>query len=111
MADDQVKVRFSKAYKVKGASGESFKEGQTVAMSRASADHYINRGIAEDVAAAKEAGPIEDDGSPDGPIDPTSMTKADLQEYARANNVQGVTSASTKDELAAAVTKHQRRPR
>jgi hypothetical protein len=111
MADDQVKIRFSKAYKVKAAGGESYKEGQTVSLPRASADHFINRGVADDVAAAKEAGPVEDDGSPDGPIDPASMTKADLQEYARANNVQGVTSASTKDELAAAVTKHLRRPR
>lgn len=98
MADDTVKIKFTKAYAVKAADGPKYKEGQTVSVAPASAQHFINRGVAEEVGkeSAKDE-PAEDKQDFD------SMTKAQLEEYAAANNIQGITSTMTKDEMIKAI--------
>lgn len=62
-----MRVKFSKAYTVKAKDGESYAEGQTVDFDDdASAQHFINRGVAEEVAGKRQApADLPDDGSPD----------------------------------------------
>ena len=96
---DNVKVKFTQQYKVKAKDGAFYKEGQTVSLSPASAQHFINRGVAEEVGREK----VKDEEPATAPADQTpdfnALTKAELEEYAAANDIQGITSSMHKDEM------------
>lgn len=51
---EKVKIKFVCDYEVDAPGGKSYREGQTVSMSRSSADHFINRYAAVEVKTAKK---------------------------------------------------------
>jgi hypothetical protein len=97
---DNVKIKFTKAYAVKAKDGEKYKEGQTVSVSPASAQHFLNRGVADEVGSEKAK---DEEPAAETAPDFDSMTKADLEDHAKKNNIQGITSSMTKDEMVKAI--------
>lgn len=42
-----MKIKFTRAYKVQDAEGKEYTPGDVVSVSEDSANHFINRGVAE----------------------------------------------------------------
>ena len=105
-----MKVKFTRNYVVKSADGEAYKEGKVYDLPDASANHFIARGAAEPVEAPRAAGAAAEDDA-DATPDFDSMTKADLQAFAEQNQIDGVTSSMTKDEMVKTVSKASRKSR
>lgn len=57
----EVKIRFLRDYKVKSVDGEKYRENQSVTVPEASARHFIGRGVAEAVQAAKKPAKKDDE--------------------------------------------------
>lgn len=102
-----MRIKFTKGYAVKAAKGETYKEGQTVDLPDRSAQHFLNRGVAEEVETASDSHPTGE-ASGDEPVDYDALTKADLHTLADQRQVEGVTASMTKDELVRAVKKADR---
>lgn len=49
-----MKIRFLRDYEVKDGSGDSYKSGDTLECNQASADHFINRKVAEIVKPGRK---------------------------------------------------------
>ena len=52
-----MRIRFTKTYHVKAMDGETYHEGRAYDMSLPSCQHFINKGVAVEVAGGKVEAP------------------------------------------------------
>lgn len=115
-----MRIKFTKGYQVKGTAfvakrtgakpddpndSPSYTEGQTVDLSEASARHFINRGVAEEVGKGQQSSSAAAAAAASEPNDYESLHVDELHKLAAEREIEGRSGLTTKADLIKAIEK------